>query len=566
MISSGYSALDLALTGGLHEKRDYLVYGSAGMGKTTFALGFLDRGLSENETAVLVTRRPPGAILRQAQAFGLDLEPHVQAGRLLIFEYPDDVLENASRLRDDSRIVDEFRRALDGHAVKRVVFDPVTPLLAGPTLSSSAFRCRRVTQAFASFQATCLYIIDTPEGEQHLAGCLDCVDGVLRFEAGAWAGRNRIVVERYPELTAATHLEFELKAGAGLVDAPAAAPDSHGKTALSARSLSAGLDRFPSAPMDRLMRQALPLQNGYAGSSKILVVDPDPAQRAQLAALLGVHYTVLEAGGVADGMALTGAESPDLLLLSLETKGIDGCEMTRRLRQNGKTLPIVLIGNRIRRTRDRAHMLAAGADVCLERPVDGRILKLHIHNLLRRPAAPGHFSAPAPPFEAFADITRDSITCTTELDYFCDRILEEAAWCREHALSCAVIALRMPRGNPAQQELAAVTSFLTRGYDLTYLGEHGVAVLLAETETVQPFLDRFAARWATASSPAVSYRRFTGDNFVDVVRQFVAETIGIRRTAAGSVAGNLQSRLAEALAVQAGADGAAPQDGAAAAC
>jgi hypothetical protein len=127
MVGTGFAAFDEA-TNGLHASEAYLVYGAAGLGKSTFALSFISEGLVAGEAVALVTSRSPASVMEQARHSGLDFEAAFQDNRLFLFEYPEDIAGNSSRLLDDLRIVEEFRAALAGSSVQRVVFDPITPL------------------------------------------------------------------------------------------------------------------------------------------------------------------------------------------------------------------------------------------------------------------------------------------------------------------------------------------------------------------------------------------------------------------------------------------------------
>ena len=110
-ILTGFSSLD-ALTGGLHAHKNYIVYGDLGVGKTAFALQFLYRGLLGGERVALVTRRSAQAVFDHGQAFGLDLESFVHSNALIIFEYLPQVVESATRMRDESQVFREFKHQL----------------------------------------------------------------------------------------------------------------------------------------------------------------------------------------------------------------------------------------------------------------------------------------------------------------------------------------------------------------------------------------------------------------------------------------------------------------------
>jgi CheY-like chemotaxis protein len=107
---------------------------------------------------------------------------------------------------------------------------------------------------------------------------------------------------------------------------------------------------------------------GPAGRTTVLVVDDDDDIR-------GLVRVVLERGGHAVVGAADGEEAldavararPDLVLLDVNMPGIDGVEVTRRLRASPatRTLPVVLMTADVA-ARERG--LAAGADDYLTKP------------------------------------------------------------------------------------------------------------------------------------------------------------------------------------------------------
>ncbi|MEX0959476.1 MAG: ATPase domain-containing protein [Burkholderiales bacterium] len=74
-ISIGISGLDEIVSGGLPERRSYLVVGSAGSGKTILSLQFLMEGQRRGERTVYVTLAEPSSdIARDADSFGWSLD------------------------------------------------------------------------------------------------------------------------------------------------------------------------------------------------------------------------------------------------------------------------------------------------------------------------------------------------------------------------------------------------------------------------------------------------------------------------------------------------------------
>lgn len=101
--------------------------------------------------------------------------------------------------------------------------------------------------------------------------------------------------------------------------------------------------------------------------TKILIVDDEHAIRRFLRTSLGAHgYEVHEAATGEDAILLTINLRPDLIILDLGLPGIDGIEVTRRLREWTQT-PIIILSVQNQDT-DKIEALDAGADDYLTKP------------------------------------------------------------------------------------------------------------------------------------------------------------------------------------------------------
>ncbi|MBI3972782.1 MAG: AAA family ATPase [Chloroflexi bacterium] len=84
-LSTGIGGLDVMLHGGLMAGSSTLVYGAPGAGKTLTGLHFLAAGTAHGEGGLLASfRERHGTLKRKAEAAGLAIEPHIDAGRLQI--------------------------------------------------------------------------------------------------------------------------------------------------------------------------------------------------------------------------------------------------------------------------------------------------------------------------------------------------------------------------------------------------------------------------------------------------------------------------------------------------
>ena len=115
----------------------------------------------------------------------------------------------------------------------------------------------------------------------------------------------------------------------------------------------------------------------------ILVVDDEPSIVEIVTLYLQrAGYTVRSAAdGHAALRALT-AEEPDLVVLDLMLPGVDGLEITRRLRAEGET-PIIMLTSRSEET-DRIVGLEMGADDYVVKPFSPQELVSRVRAVLRR--------------------------------------------------------------------------------------------------------------------------------------------------------------------------------------
>lgn len=122
---------------------------------------------------------------------------------------------------------------------------------------------------------------------------------------------------------------------------------------------------------------------GSAKVDRILVVDDTPDNLFLIQAILeeeGYQIEIIDNGG--DALASIEADPPDLLLLDVMMPGIDGFEVTRRIRQNEQLpfMPILLIT-----AHDQpsvAQGLDTGADDFIRKPVDFDELLARVRSLL----------------------------------------------------------------------------------------------------------------------------------------------------------------------------------------
>jgi two-component system, cell cycle response regulator DivK len=106
----------------------------------------------------------------------------------------------------------------------------------------------------------------------------------------------------------------------------------------------------------------------------ILVVDDNPANLKLLRMLLvGESYDVRTAGDAGEALAILQQFRPRLILMDLQMPGMDGFELTRRLKGDVATRDIVIIALTAYAMKgDEEKARAAGCDGYVSKPIDTR--------------------------------------------------------------------------------------------------------------------------------------------------------------------------------------------------
>ena len=120
------------------------------------------------------------------------------------------------------------------------------------------------------------------------------------------------------------------------------------------------------------------------GGERLLVVDDDENLRSMLCAALGHHgFAVEGAGDGVAGLAAISHLKPDLVVLDVMMRGMDGFELCRRMRADGDETPVLFLTARDD-SRDRVHGLKLGGDDYLDKPFNLDELVARIQAILRR--------------------------------------------------------------------------------------------------------------------------------------------------------------------------------------
>jgi len=116
--------------------------------------------------------------------------------------------------------------------------------------------------------------------------------------------------------------------------------------------------------------------------ARILHIEDDPGNRLLVRKLLQTAgHTVIEAVDGLEGVQLAISERPDLVLVDLNLPGLDGYEVTLRLRGEASLAGVPIVA--ITAEGDRDTSLAVGCDGFLQKPIDAREFAEEVEGYLR---------------------------------------------------------------------------------------------------------------------------------------------------------------------------------------
>jgi two-component system cell cycle response regulator DivK len=117
----------------------------------------------------------------------------------------------------------------------------------------------------------------------------------------------------------------------------------------------------------------------------ILYIEDNPENRLLVKRVLEVEgYQVLEAGDGLAGLDLAKKTAPDLILMDINLPGLDGYELTHRLKQmpHLTSVPVIAMTANVMKG-DREKTLAAGCDGYLQKPIDVDQLPAQIEHFIQ---------------------------------------------------------------------------------------------------------------------------------------------------------------------------------------
>ena len=123
-------------------------------------------------------------------------------------------------------------------------------------------------------------------------------------------------------------------------------------------------------------------------SKRILVIEDTENNRRILNDLLtNAGFEVIEATDGEKGVAMAAERRPDLILMDIQLPGLDGYEVTRRIKADPalRAIPIIAVTSyALSGDEDKAR--DAGCDAYVTKPIDTRNFATFVTQFLPRPA------------------------------------------------------------------------------------------------------------------------------------------------------------------------------------
>ncbi len=130
-VSTGIRQVDDSIGGGVPKSLITAISGPIGIGKTCLAWQFLKTGLYVDESVLLLTSKDsPELLIQVASGLGFDLDWAFDQHRLFIVDWRDVLSERGMAIDRVNAFLNRIQSIIDEHGIKRIVFDPLLPLVS----------------------------------------------------------------------------------------------------------------------------------------------------------------------------------------------------------------------------------------------------------------------------------------------------------------------------------------------------------------------------------------------------------------------------------------------------
>ncbi|MDJ0720744.1 MAG: response regulator [Desulfobacterales bacterium] len=258
------------------------------------------------------------------------------------------------------------------HTVLVIEDDPLNMKLMRGLLGLGGYRMLEADKAETGLQMAADHRPDLILMDVHLPG-LDGLSATRRLKADPELAAIPVIA-----LTGlAMEGDREKALEAGCMD--------HITKPINTRSFLEGLGSFLAPGLGQAFTETPTQGVARRQYSRILVVDDDPMNVKLVEGILKKDgYESIKAFGGEEALAKVRSERPDLILLDVMMPGMDGYEVTRRLKADSATaaIPIIMI-TALNGTEDKVCGLECGADEFLTKPVNAAELLARTKSMLR---------------------------------------------------------------------------------------------------------------------------------------------------------------------------------------
>jgi len=156
--------------------------------------------------------------------------------------------------------------------------------------------------------------------------------------------------------------------------------------------------------------------------ARVLIVDDEPHNRQLLEVMLAGGYLLQTAASGEEALAIVAHQAPDLILLDVMMPGMDGYEVTSKIKGDPATrnIPVIIITALDDRDA-RMRGLNAGAEDFLSKPVDRAELSVRVRNLVRLKAYGDYYDKYSRALERRERMLITTLSSISDFAYVFDR-------------------------------------------------------------------------------------------------------------------------------------------------
>jgi YesN/AraC family two-component response regulator len=113
----------------------------------------------------------------------------------------------------------------------------------------------------------------------------------------------------------------------------------------------------------------------------ILIIDNDEGTRELFCFVLSPTHNILEAANGQEGLRLYKEHYPDIIITDLSIPRVAGIDFVKSVRELSRQVTIIACSGYFSFCHNREEMIEAGADICLQSPIECSLLEQTIHSI-----------------------------------------------------------------------------------------------------------------------------------------------------------------------------------------